>query len=185
MASGRGLRLCAVAALLTILLACGGGSKGLLKGSGPRTSSAGVSLRAPDGWATKQMSEPGGLVIAERPADLDASAPSAARLTARPAAAVSPPGDNAISNIDTTPLIGRATTSETTVGGKRAGVIEWTSTIDGHEVTTRLITVPLGGGRAYTLTFEAPSDDFGDVNSKLDSMLDSVEFDVSSVPPAK
>jgi hypothetical protein len=148
-------------------------------------SAAGVSLRPPRGWTVEELPSPGGFVVAEDAADLDADTPGAPRLIASPVVAAAPTGEDLVGGVDRDPLVGSVEASETTIAGRAAALVEWSTAHDGEAETTRLITVSLGNGRAYTFTFEAPEAGFAEALPTLDLVLATVDFDVEAVPAAE
>jgi hypothetical protein len=177
-----------VVALMIVAAACGGGGKGLsqlAKGSsGAPASNAGVTLTPPNGWTVKQTSSPVGIVIAEQAADIDANTPSGPRLIAQPVTSAASAGDELLRHLDTSALVGSPETSETTVDGKSAVEVSFTVSTDGKAQATRVVTVALARGKAYTFTLRVPQEKFAEAASTMDAVLATVHFDVANVPAA-
>jgi hypothetical protein len=170
----------ALAVLALAVSACSSSSSTTTGTAGQPASGAGVKLTVPDGWTSRTVSGRG-LVVASKQLDLDADVPTGPRLVANLASGEIPDPVALLESAKGEQPSVQATPEPVTVDGKSGIAVESSLTRGSVALVSRLIVVQLAQGSAYTLTLEAPEDQWDSNKGTLQDILDSIRF--TSTPP--
>jgi hypothetical protein len=138
-------------------------------------SGAGVELLVPEGWTSGEV--PGqGLVVASTEADIDSEIPAGPRVVAgRTGPELPDPAGLFASSRDEQATI-RGEPEDMTIAGQPAVIIETGSVRGGVTIVSRVTAVSDESGNGYTITAEAPEDQWDANIATLDEIVASLRF---------
>lgn len=166
---------------LPLLLALGGlilaewGTGSVSLAADTRASGAGVELLVPEGWTSREV-EGRGLVVAASEVDLDSDIPSGPRVTAGTSGPELPDPVDLFATARAEQATIRGEPQEITIAGQPAVVIETGSVRDGVQIVSRVAAVSDDAGTGYTITAEAPEDQWDANVAMLDEIVASLRF---------
>jgi hypothetical protein len=142
---------------------------------GQTGSGAGVTMTVPDGWTSQEVAGVG-FVVASEEGDLESDTPSGPRLVATEASGDIPDAMSLLDSAKTENPSVETTPESVTVDGKSGVSVESTVTRGGAALVTRQVIVQVDQGTAYTVTLEAPADQWDANEEMLQDVLNSIQF---------
>lgn len=166
-------RSTAVSLVALILAGCSTGG-GTVQGD-ERVSVSGIEVTVPATWSYGDTGE-GMLVVANRASDIDAEVPSGPRLTVSATGADLPDPTELFATSREEEATIRGEPERVTVDGEPAVAIETAGVRGGTPIVSRVLVVGGELGSGYTLTEEAPEDQWDSARAELDEIVSSLRF---------
>lgn len=138
-------------------------------------SGAGVELLVPEGWTYREV-EGRGLVVASSEEDLDSDVPAGPRVVAGPTSSELPDPVELFATARAEQATIRGEPQQITIDGQPAVVVETGSVLGGVPIVSRVTAVSDEAGTGYTITAEAPEDQWDANVAQLDEIVASLRF---------